>query len=208
MLISDIVRRVREATGDLAVLQFTDATITDWINDGIELCVEENSLLQGKGVSNTVVNQKDYVLPVDIFKIHSVYFDEDKLRVLTLSEWEDLDLQRVEYGTPKYACIYAGVLSLSPTPDSVKPLTINYSKHPAVITFTPPSTWLPAAPPLPTSFHNRIVTYCLAQVALQDDDFAKYQALLSEFRSGVMDLKHLQDQTENLYPYNHYVEDA
>jgi hypothetical protein len=207
MDVSDVVRRVRETAGDVAVLQFSNATLTDWINDAIRACVEENSLLQARATSNTVVGQQDYTLPTDMFKIHSVYMDSAKIPVLTLSEWEDNNYHRDLTGTPKACLVYAGVLSLYPKPDAVLPMVINYTQEATEITYVAePEAWTPDTISIPEAFHSRIVTYCLAQVAMQDDDMTKYQSLMQMFHTGVNDLNHLKDQTENLYPFPHFVD--
>lgn len=208
MLVSDIVRRVRDAAGDLNVLQFSQTTLTDWINDGIRECVIENSLLQARATSSTVVGQTEYVLPADIFKLHSVYTDGYKLEIQTLEQWEQYNTGNhgatPDENSNQYVCyVYAGVLNLWPKPTAVKSLVINYTKLPAAITYSagPPEAWDPTTPPIPEPFHNHIVAYCLAQVALQDDDINRYNLLMQQFRTGVIDLKHLKDQEEDLYPF-------
>lgn len=207
MLVSDIVRRVRDAAGDLAVLQFSQATLTDWINDGIRECVIENSLLQARATSNTVIGTVEYTLPPDIFKLHSVYVDGYKLDIQTLEQWEQYN-SATHGATPstsntQYAgYVYAGVLNLWPTPSAVVPIVINYTKLPAAIVYTTgPDSWAPNTPAIPEAFHNHIVAYCLAQVALQDDDINRYNLLMNQFRSGVVDLKHIKDTEEDLYPF-------
>lgn len=206
MLVSDIVRRVRDAAGDLAVLQFSQATLTDWINDGVRECVIENSLLQARATTTTVPGQTEYSLPVDIFKLHSVYADGYKLEVQTLEQWEQHnasvhDADPVE-SSAQYQCyVYAGVLNVWPTPTTEVSLVVNYTKLPAHIGYTStPESWSPESPSIPEAFHNHLVVYCLAQVALQDDDFNRYTALMQQFKSGVIDLKHIKDQQEDLYP--------
>lgn len=205
MLVSDIVRRVRDAAGDLAVLQFSQTTLTDWINDGIRECVIENSLLQSRATSATVIGQTDYTLPADIFKLHSVYADGYKMEVMTLEEWEQSNTG-VHGGTPEsgsqqFQCyVYAGVLTLWPSPTTVVPLVVNYTKLPTAITYTSgPDTWVPASPAIPEAFHNHVVAYCMAQVALQDDDLNKYTLFMGQFKSGVIDLKSVRE-TDDLYP--------
>lgn len=207
MLVADIVRRVRDAAGDMAVLQFSQSTLTDWINDGIRECVVENSLLQARATSATVIGQVEYTLPSDIFKLHSVYADGYKLDVLTLEQWERNNANE-HAGTAitsnnQYQCyIYAGVLNVWPTPTTVVPLVINYTKLPAAISYTSgPDVWDPQTPAIPEAFHNSIVAYCLAQVALQDDDINRYTLLMGQFKSGVLDLKAVKDQEEDLYPF-------
>lgn len=210
MLVADIVRRVRDSAGDTAVLQFTQATLTDWINDAVRECVLENSLLQAKVTTSTVIDQADYSLPENIFKIHSVIYNGYKLEILTREQWEDRNASEPETGTdttqtsPFQCYIYAGFLTLWPTPNAVNTLVLNYTKMPETITHSTSAgadVWAPNIPPIHEAFHSRIVHYCLAQVAMQDDDFDKYTALMEGFKSGVMDLKHIKDQEEDLYPF-------
>lgn len=207
MNVADIVRRVRESAGDIAVLQFTNSTLTDWINDAVRECVIENSLLQARATSGTVIGQADYTLPTDIFKLHSVTVDGYKLETLTLEQWQERNASgsgtTIPTGAPFTCYIYAGVLTIFPTPNVVKTLVVNYTKQPAAITYSvgPPEVWTPTAPAIPEEYHNRIVSYCLAQVAMQDDDYDKYQALMAEFKTGVIDLKRAKDQEEDLYPF-------
>jgi hypothetical protein len=207
MLCSEIVRRVRQSIGDLAVLQVEKQTLTDWINDAVRECVISNSLLQARGVSETVAEQDTYVLPSDIFKIYSVLVDNIKIQLLTLQEWEEyfsgVDSPSSTRGfVPTHAYSFAGALTLWPTPAEVKPLVINYSKMPTTITYSSePEAWSPNSPPIPAAYHNRIVTYCLAQVAMQDDDVEKYAALMQMFATGVVDLNHIKDPEDSLYPF-------
>ncbi len=202
MLAVDISRRVREIAGDISVLQFAETTLVDWINDGIRECVIDNSLLQAKATSNTVIGTGTYVLPADIFKLHSIWVDEDKLQVMTLQEWEDFTGGKLPpAGTPVMAYVYAGQITLSPVPTAVAPMVINYSKTPAAIVYNPVGpTYTPNTPAIPEAFHNRLVTYCLAQVALQDENQEKYMSLMLEFSTGIRNLDHTKNE-DDLYPF-------
>lgn len=209
MFVRDIVRQVREVAGDIAVLQFSNETITDWINNGVRECALQNSLLQAKAKATQVATQRTYTLPEDIFKIHSILSGTQKLEILSLAEWEDRNLDLTAVGTPTIACVYAGQLDLYPIPDVAGDIFVNYTKNPREIRYINDGTsegYLPATPDIPVVYHNRLITYCLAQVALQDDDYAKYQAMMNEFTTGVVDLNHLKNQTEQHYPYQTYVD--
>lgn len=207
MLVADIVKRVRDSAGDTAILQFTNQTLTDWINDGIRECVTENSLLQVRMSQNTVINQSDYALPSDIFKFHSVLVNQFKLEMITLQQWEERNAGEtamvMDAGEPVVCYVYAGVLTLWPKPSAVVPLTINYTKLPTAIAYSEPGgtpTWAPTTPSIPEHYHNRIVTYCLAQVAMQDDNYEKYQALMLEFQTGVKQMNDARHE-DDLYPF-------
>lgn len=202
MLVADIARRVRDAAGDTAVLQFSNATLTDWINDAVRICVEDNSLLQVKANQNTVIGQADYVLPNDIFKFHSVLVGGQKLEMLTREQWEErfssIPVSTADNGRPTTCYVYAGVLTLSPAPDIVYSLNINYSKFPTAIVYADPN-WNPVGLSIPEQYHSRVVTYCLAQVAMQDDNYEKYQSLMLEFKTGVVAMNDSRHE-DDLYP--------
>lgn len=205
MKVEDVVKRVRSSAGDLTALQFDNSTLLDWINDGVRECVIENNLLQARARSRTSVGRDNYNLPDNIFKIHSVTVDGMKLEVLTLEQWEERNAsesgQKGGNNEPFQCYIFAGVLTLWPPPATEKELVINYTKMPPSIKYNEsPEGFVPCDLPIPEAFHNRIVTYCLAQVAFQDDDFVRYQSLMLEFTTGMRDLKNI-DQTEDLYPF-------
>lgn len=209
MLVGDVVRRVRESAGDTAVLQFGNSTIIDWINDAQRRCVEENSLLQVRATAVMVVDQSSYTLPEDMFKVHSVLVDTTSLELLSLAEFQARNYDLTLKDTPTVGCIYAGKLDLYPKPNKAGSIYVNYTKTPKEIRYINDGTnegFSPNNFDIPVAFHSRIVTYCLAQVALQDDDYQKYQALMQEFLTGVVDLSHLKDQTEAAYPSITYVE--
>lgn len=209
MYVKDIVRQVREIAGDVAVLQFSNETLTDWINNGVRECALQNTLLQAKAKATQAQNQRTYTLPEDIFKIHSILSDTQKLEVLSLGEWEDRNYDLTLTGTPTVAAVYAGQVDLYPIPDAAGILYVNYTKNPREIRYINDGTnegYSPSSPDIPVAYHNRLITYCLAQIALQDDDYAKYQAMMNEFTTGVVDLNHLKNQTEQHYPYQTYVD--
>jgi len=198
---SEIIRRVRQTAGDVLVLQFTDDMLVDWINDGVREVALENNLLQKTATSSTVIGVSQVTLPTDIMKLYSVQVDNEKIRILSYQEFEELSAGapsgQPQTGSPSQCYVWAGVLNLAPPPDSVKPLKINYIYDPVDVA----TSNLAASPPIPSSYHLRLVTYCLAQVAMQDDDIEKANMYLAQFRSGVIDLRSQSETEEDLYPF-------
>lgn len=206
MLVSDIIARVRRTVGDITVYQVTDQAILSWIVDGIRECAMANNLLQKTATSNLIVGTNEYSLPTDILKLHSVWVEAVKIRMMTLQEWEELNAGDLAInngtatGTPFQAYIWTNKLFLWPKPDVVQQLKVNYIYDPVeneagIVTGTELSTILPI------SYQPRLVSYCLAQVALQDDDIAKYQLHMQEFTTGVQNLMEQSKQEEDLYPF-------
>lgn len=194
MLVSDIISRVRNIAGDTNVLQFTDASIIQWINDGMRQCAIDNGLLQKRGTQNTVVDQTDYNLPADILRLHSVKYDGNKLPIRTLEEYDKVGpFDPTSNGTPVGCYVWAAKLTLFPKPDAIKVLIIDYIYTPAEVTVAGDT------PGIPASYHSRLVDYCLAQVAQQDDDLNRYQLKMQEFSTGVSALKDLPEYEDDLY---------
>lgn len=200
MLVSDVTSRVRNTAGDTNVLQFTDAMLLQWINDGIRECAIDNNLLQKRATQSTVVGTDDITLPTDILRLHSVKYEGEKLPIMSLAEYEEyVGSQKTTSevsGTPSVGYIWAGKLTLVPKPDAVGELVIDYIYDPPLLTL--PGDDLKTS--LPVGYHSRIVDYCLAQVAQQDDDLNRYQVKMEEFRTGVSKLKDQPEQNQDVYP--------
>lgn len=203
MKVIDIVTRVRNSAGDINVMQFSDQVIYDWLNDGIREVSIANSLLQKTATSNLVIGQQDYTLPVDILKLYSVRIDNEKIRILTLEEWETMNAGEAfttnDTGSAYQGYIWAGVLKLWPVPDSVKQLQINYLYAPVTIAVQTAGSII--EPAIPQIYHLRLISYCLAQAALQDGDLQAYQMHLNAFESGNLALKDSETTPEDLYPF-------
>jgi hypothetical protein len=196
MLVSDIITRVRKIAGDTDVNQFDDATIMAWINDGMRECAINNNLFQVEATQNTVIGTNQYSLPSDIAKLHSVKYDNVKLPDMTLQEFdEQFTTDGTDRGTPVNYVIWAGKIKLYPVPDAIKTLTIDYIRQPTEVTA------VGNTPELPPIYHLRLVDYCLAQVAQQDDDLQRYQMKMDEFRTGVQSIQDKDEVNVDAYPH-------
>ncbi len=198
MIISDIMTRVRSMASDTEQIQFSDDDLINWINDGIRECALDNQLLQKTATQNLVVGTTSYNLPTDILKLHSVKVDGAKIRVLTLAEFEALGGDSTDSGDPVVAYVWAGKINLYPKPSRVLSLVIEYTYDPALIVNDAPGK--ASTPALPVGYHARLVDYCLAQVAQQDDDMPRYQLKMEEFRTGIHSLKDDGTEEEDYYP--------
>lgn len=199
MKVSDVVTRVRSITGDTVAIQFSDDELISWINDGIRECAIWNNLLQKRATQAAVVGQGDYDLPPDILKLHSIKFNNNKLPVRTLEEFESqYPGASDETGTPDVCYIWAAKLTLYPAPGTTDPLVVDYLYTPALHVNDGPGRDTELY--LPVGYHSRIVDYCLAQVAQQDDDISRYQLKMQEFQTGIQQLKSEPESTYDLYP--------
>jgi hypothetical protein len=196
MIVSDIIKRVRSIASDSAAISFSDEDLVNWINDGVRECAMDNQLLQKTATQNFVIGTTAYNLPTDILKLHSIKVDGQKIRVLTMAEFEAYGGDSVDSGDPVVAYVWGGKANFYPKPTRAIPLVIEYTYDPALVLLAD----LTVTPPLPVGYHARLVDYCLAQVAQQDDDMPRYQLKMEEFRSGVHNLKDDLTETEDYYP--------
>lgn len=202
MKVIDVITRVRVTTGDTTVAQFTNDQVLAWINDGIRECAVGNNLLQKTANQDSVVGTGNYTLPTDILKMHSILYDNKKIDMLNKEEFDErysgVGLATSDRGVPSVGFIWAGILNLYPIPDSVKQISIAYLYDPPLHLIDNVET---EEVGLPVGYHARIVDYCLAQVALQDDDLNKYQMFLQAFTTGVQSLKDQPEWDYDLYPH-------
>jgi hypothetical protein len=195
MLISDIMTRVRAAVGDVNANQFDDATLVAWLNDGIRECAQENMLLQKSATSALVVGTTAYTLPADILKLYSIKVDNALLTILTFSDWQKQNFDSTETGLPVIAYVWAGKYTVWPSPDRAYSVEVNYIYDPVDITNV-----FNVAPALPSVYHSRLVDYCIAQVALQDDNEQLYSLKMQEFSTGIKKLSDQSETEEAAYP--------
>lgn len=196
MRVSDIIRRVRNIAGDVDVQQFTDGDIIRWINDACRECASDNQLLQKKATLTVTRGIGGYSIPDDILKLHSIRYDDSKLAILSLQEAEEKGIEGSSTGTPDFSYLWAGKIELYPTPDNnSSTLVVYYTRIPVEVEGEM------SEPDLPAPYHARLVDYCLAQVAQQDDDLNRYQLKMQEFRTGVQNLKDQPEWNNDLYPY-------
>lgn len=199
MKLNAVVSRVRSIAGDFDSLQFTDSQLLEWVNDGIRECALNNNLLQKSAVQNTSVGSSQYSLPDDILKLYSIRYNGSKLPILTLEEFDKRytgGQTSTSNDTPIVCYVWAGSLHLYPSPSQEQALTVDYIYYPETLAESDTDKELP----LPVGYHSRIVDYCLAQVAQQDDDINRYNSKMQEFLTGVQLLKDQPEYSEDLYP--------
>jgi len=197
MKVGDVITRVRKIAGDIDVLQFSDADIFTWINDAAKECASDNQLLQKDATTTVTLGVNEYNLPEDILKLHSVRYNTEKLNLVTMNEFDNTisGYGSNEKGTPLVGYVWAGKLKLFPIPDnSTEKIVVSYTRSPVEVIA------VSDAIDLPTMYHRRIVDYCLAMVAEQDDDMERYQMKMEEFKTGVQNLKDQPEWDNDQYP--------
>lgn len=180
MNVGDIKTRVLRTFGDDANVQITEADIFRWINDGMQHIVSQNETLLRTVSSpvNLVANDDTYSLPADCHRLQAVrikrYTTDNSYYTLGYVTSQELD----EYvsgwdGTDISADVPTSYtkdtntsIRLFPVPSTsiTNGLKFYYTKYPTDITTTTDT------PELPLEYHNALVSYCLWQAYLLDDD--------------------------------------
>lgn len=195
MKVTDIISRVRITAGDSDVLQFTDESIIAWINDAMREIAADNQLLQKSATQTVTIGTNEYAIPADILKFHSVLYEGNDLRFVDMQTAKEEGYLNNSSGTPSIVWVWAGKVTLWPTPDTEGSLKLIYTRHPTEVTAEQDT------PEIPAHYHMRLVDYCLAQVAQQDDDMNRYLMKMDEFRTGVSKLVDIPEYENNQYPY-------
>lgn len=191
----DIVKRVRRQVGDDFAGRIGDRDIRRWVNSAQREIVTTNNLLQKTAYIQLVPEVSKYDFPQDIHLLHSISYDGLNLVGLQLKEFQDLnkDNEGVMIGKPLNFTVWAGKLRIHPTPplaaQAPGQLEVYYTRRPTSLEDEDYETELD----LPDLYEERIVEYCLAQVAEMDEDREGYAMKMQEFQVGVANLK---DETE------------
>lgn len=197
--VGDVANRVKRQFGDTANIQIDDSDIISWVTHAMRDIALSNDLFQTIATTAVVTAQAEYALPTDILTLRSIRYNGVKLRALNSSEAEEY-LARTDAlnhtGTPLVFSIYAGSITLFPTPDSTPAtLKIYYTRQ-----LTIPIS-LTSVIELPIQYHNRIIEYCLQQAYELDDNWQAAGIKGNQFLEGVKDLKvNLTWEERDFYP--------
>ncbi len=207
MIVSDIITRVRRTFGDEAAVQVQDADIIRWVNDAqVEIVKRNESALQETAFVNLVANQASYDLPTDLLLLRSLRFKYSSM--LSFSRISYYNMQQFDEivdgwdgtsygsGSPLYYTVYENQAILFPTPSqaSINGLKVLYNKKPVDVALTSDT------PSLPLIYHNSIVSYCMWQASLLDEDHDPAIMYQTTFQDDIHQLKN-RETSENIEKY-------
>lgn len=193
MIVSDVAIRCRRKFGDDYKTRVADADFYRWINDAQREIAVENKLLQKNVTQALAAGTSKYPVPADILQLHSITRNGFLLQGYQLNEFqalnEDSDAQVT--GEVTSFTVWAGNIWIWPYPPTgtVTPgnIVIYYTRTPVDVDALSDSL------DLPLIYHNRVVEYCLAQMAEFDEDREGYALKMQEFKVGVANTKNETD---------------
>lgn len=196
MIVSDIITRVRRTFGDEAAVQVQDEDIIRWINDAqIEIVKNNEAALQKTGFVDLVANQAVYTLPTDLLILRALRFKYSTMTSFTALKYKSVqqfdelvdgwDGTLYGSGSPIYYTMFEGQATLFPTPDTstTSGLKVLYNQKPTDVVLTSDS------PSLPLIYHNSLVTYCMWQASLLDEDHDPAVMYQANFKNDMDNLK-------------------
>lgn len=178
MNVQDIVNRVTRTFGDEASVQITTDDIIRWVNDAqLEICINNEQLLQTSAVTDIVAGQKEYSLPANVAALRSLTYKGFRIKHMSFAEFNEyLDGYSAAQGVSPYGpgipevfMVWENKITLFPAPNTsiVGGMKIYYSKQPdSVGTLADPLS-------VPLAYHVSVADYCLARAYELDEDLEK-----------------------------------
>jgi len=208
MIVSDIQTRVKRQFGDEAGVQITDDDIIRYINDGQRKIVAQNeSLLQKISTANSVSGQDEYSLPADALILRSISYKSTadlsyyKLKGLSLAEFDEYvdgwDGSAFGDGTPLVFMLYGSTITLFPKPNqsTVDAIKLYYTRIPTNVAMASDT------PDLPVLYHEVLVTYCMSQAYIMDEDVEAAAAMGQQIQGDMTILRGRSEwNTQESYP--------
>lgn len=206
MNVQDIINRVQRTFGDEASVQVTSDDIIRWINDAqLEICVQNEELLQTSGTTDTFIGQAEYDLPADMWILRSMTYKGFRVKHMSFAEFNEyIDGFGASPGTSPYGpgipeifMVWQGKVTLFPAPnsDQVAGLKIFYSKQPTtIVTEADPLT-------VPLSYHTSVYEFCMSRAYELDEDLEKAAFAKGKFDANNQRLNDRQQwEAQEYYP--------
>lgn len=176
--VQDVSDRLRRLFGDESSVQLEDDDIIRWVNDAQrEIVMTSETLLATTSTEDLVDGTNEYDLPTFLLVLRSLRVKQsgaDSYTSLKFHSLVDFDTYvdgwdgtaRGE-GRPAIYTTYSGKLFLFPTPnaDVTDGIKFLYSRKPTDVDELSDNL------DLPDSYLNAIVTYCLGQATIMDEDY-------------------------------------
>lgn len=192
MNVQDIISRVQRTFGDEASVQVTTDDIIRWINDAqIEICTNNEELLQTSALTDIVQGQDEYDVPADMWILRSMAYNGFRLKHMSFAEFNeyidgfDASTNVGPYGPgiPEIFMVWQNKITIFPKPNTsiTGGLKIYYAKQPTTI------ATVADALSVPLPYHVTVVDYCMARAYELDEDLEK-----ASFAKGKFDQKNQQ----------------
>jgi len=181
----NVLRAVRRTFGDEAGVQLEAEDILQWANDAQQAINSKNKIFKAKATSSSVEGQGSYLFPDErIQQVESILFDGSPIAPIEMptaqNQIQSSDPQGEERGTPVCWYEWGGEFTLFPVPDTVKTITIYYTRYPAPLTGDTNQLL-----DVPDKYYQTVVDYILWKCYELDEDWTGAQMKEQQFRGAL-----------------------
>ena len=202
----DVINDVLTTFGDTSGVQISASDVIRWVNNAQQEVVMRNpELLPASVFVNIVGGTADYPLLAnvpDVLTIQSIHYNNMPLRFLSFQEAEMHIMSQntqppVGLSTPEMWFERAGIITIYPTPasDITSGLKVYYQKRPTKVENS--SDMLS----LPDFYYNSVVSFCMEQANLLDENPQLAQIFGGKFDQSVQRLANRTESQSDAYPY-------
>jgi hypothetical protein len=182
--VAEVTDRVKQSFGDDSGVQLTDAQLIRWVNDGLLEVAESIDIFQKRVAVTTTPNQAGYSIPANLIRIEALNLNDTPLKVMSRAQANEY-IEKAEANdstladTPRVYWVWGNEIFLYPTPSTTDTLHLFYVSTPTTITSNADSI------PLPDTYRNRLVEFCLRQAYEMDENFEASQLKEQQFRGAL-----------------------
>lgn len=205
---SDVIKDIKRTFGDESDTQINDSDIIRWINRAqMEIAMRNPEIGAAMMVTDLVESVADYALQATIptlLTVQSIHSQGRPIKHMTFQEAEEFLMKGDSpTGSPSFWFERAGVVTIYPVPQETISggLKFYYNKRPDDI--------ISNAQPLSVSDHyyNAVVSFCLEQAYLQDENSQLAGIVGQKFDQGVTLMKERTETQTDVYPSVSSVDD-
>lgn len=182
---AQVTRAVRRTFGDEAGVQLDSEDILQWANDAQQAINTKNKIFKAQATTLSVAGQATYTFPdVSIQQIESLLYDGSPVVAIEMPtaerDVEGMDPRSESSGVPSVWYEWAGDFTLYPTPDTVKTITLRFTRYPVPLTGEPTQLL-----DVPDKYYQAVVDYCLWKSYELDEDWNGAQMKEQQFRNAL-----------------------
>lgn len=179
MTLAELVQDVMSRLAEESDAYFDEATVKRWINEGERTIVRQTRVLQDIAETPTIAGRSEYPLPNWFWLPRLVKYDGGVLRPIDLERMERVSTS----GPPTHFSVWRRTIFLHPAPvQSMRLLRVFFYAWPRGMREDSDR------PDIPEAFHGLLATWATYRAKMADQSVGEAQALLNEFRHGVMEL--------------------
>lgn len=206
--LAQIKTDIKRTFGDESGVQVTDADIVRWANNAqLQVVLENESLMQTSALADVVTGTAEYALPTNLLILQGLAYKGpsdtsfNRLRGMDRVKFDEYiegwDGSTYQQGLPLVYFVWAGKVTLYPTPDHTKvgAIKVYYNRRPVDLVNDADVSELPEL------YHNAITNICLTNAYEMDEDWDSVSNKGQQVNADIKLLRGREDwKAEEIYP--------